>query len=268
MAFDHQDWNRKFIADTDYNDALGYGVVVKRHTPASGELYWKIIGVHHLTPDENRWNHHLYLDVLDKDGNRVVPAWISWGWEGQTPDQTASPVRADKPSSEPAGNIGIGGNQVINAKCAGRNSIFGTDGFSDEVRDVRISHPDEADGNTFGHHSFYVVWQLKEAGEVDPDPVPTPVPDPQPDPQPEPDPIPDPEPNPGPYPAWPTPQQMQMKITVAANKAWLMALPKDDFGQISFFLMTVTVDKDWINTLEPDSDGDVHFVAPITRPGV
>ena len=275
MAFNHQNWNDKFLIDSDYNDAVDYGVSIFRHNPVSGERYWRIIGIHHLFPDENRGGHNLFFDVLDIDGNRVRPvAWVNWSWDGMRAEEEPPAAQGDKPDNEPAGNIALGWNQIVYAGCNGRKIIRDTDGISDWVQKVHTNHPNEGDseGNTIGHHSFYVLWKETIAGEVDPihdpDPVPTPVPTPDPTPDPKPDPIPDPEPNSGPYPAWPTPQQMQMKITVAANKAWLMALPKDDFGQISFFLMTVTVDKDWINTLEPDSDGDVHFVAPITRPGV
>ena len=275
MAFNHQDWNRKFIDDPNYNDAVNYGVSIFRHNPVSGERYWRIIGIHHLFPGENRGGHHLLFDALDINGNRVQQiAWVAWKWKDMRPEEQPPFAQGDKPPSEPMGNIALGWNQIVDAKCNGRNTTQGTDGNSDEIKGIHTNHPDEGDaeGNTRGHHSFYVVFKETIAGEVVPDPDPEPTPDPQPDPtpdpQPDPKPIPDPAPNPGPYPAWPTPQQMQMKITVAANKAWLMALPKDDFGQISFFLMTVTVDKEWVNTLVPDGDGDVHFVAPITRPGV
>ncbi len=191
MAFDHQSWNRRFIADPDYNDASSFGVVIERHTPARGERFWKIIGVHHLTPEENSGNHHLYLEVLNSDGDRIKPvAWISWGWEGQRSDESASPARGDKPDSEPIANIGIGWGQIIEASCAGRNSVFGTDGLSDKVKGIHTNHPDEDQGNTQGHHSFYVCFQEKIASGSDvippPDPEPEPTPDPPPD-TPEPD---------------------------------------------------------------------------------
>ncbi len=269
MAFDHRTWNDQFLIDPNYNDAaVKYGVSIFRHNPASGERYWRIIGVHHLLPDENRGGHNLFFDALDLDGNRVRPVvWVNWSWEGMRPEEEPAPAQGDKPDNEPAGNIALGSvDQIVYAGCNGRKIIRDTDGKSDWIQRVHTNHPDQGDseGNTIGHHSFYVLFKETIAGEVVPEPEPEPTPDPQPDPEP----IPDPAPNPGPYPAWPTPEQMQMKITVAANKAWLMALPEDEFGEISFFLMTVTVDKNWINTLEPDSDGDVHFVAPITRPGV
>ena len=210
MTFDHQSWNRKFVADPNYNDASSFGVAIERHTPASGERFWKIIGVHHLDPAENSGNHHLYLEVLNSAGDRIKPvAWISWGWEGQRPDESASPARGDKPDNEPISNIGIGWGQIIEAACAGRNSVFGTDGLSDRIKGIHTNHPDEGQGNTLGHHSFYVCWQEKTASGSD-------VPPPDPEPDPTPDPLPDPEPNvpDTPNPPPPNPGNSIGKVTI------------------------------------------------------
>ncbi|KKK77063.1 hypothetical protein LCGC14_2857350 [marine sediment metagenome] len=193
MAFDHQSWNRRFIADLDYNDAaVNYGVGIFRHSPASGERYWRIIGIHHLLPDENRGGHNLFFDVLDINGNRVRPiVWINWSWDGMRPDEQPPFAQGDKPDTEPAGNIALGSvEQIVYAGCNGRNTTLNTDGNSDWIQKVHTNHPDEGDaeGNTIGHHSFYVLWKETEVGEVVPDPEP--IPDPQPDPIPNPDPEP------------------------------------------------------------------------------
>lgn len=192
MAFDHQRWNRKFIADPNYNDAAAnYGVGIFRHNPASGERYWRIIGIHHLLPDENRGNHHLFFDALDINGNRVSPfIWVNWSWDGMRPDEQPPFAQGDKPDDEPAGNIELGSvEQIVYAGCNGRTTTRDTDGISDWIQKVHTNHPDEGDaeGNTIGHHSFYVLWQETIAGEVIPDPEPEPIPDPQPIPNPDPE---------------------------------------------------------------------------------
>lgn len=169
MAFNHQNWNDQFLIDPDYNDAVNYGVGIFRHNPVSGERYWRIIGIHHLLPDENLGNHNLFFDALDINGNRVKPIiWAHWVWEGMRSEEQPPLAQGDKPDNEPAGNIALGWNQIVDAKCNGRNTIQGTDGASDEIRGIHTNHPDQGDskGNTIGHHSFYVVWQETVAGEI------------------------------------------------------------------------------------------------------
>ncbi len=147
MAFDHQNWNEVFLLGPNFNDATEYGVTIHRHQPAKGERYWKIIGIHHLKPDENRGNHNLFFDVLDKGGNRIKPvAWVHWTWQGMRQDEVAASAQGDKPDSEPVGNIGIGGNQIIYAKSSGRSITEDADGFSDWINDVHTNHPDEGNG--------------------------------------------------------------------------------------------------------------------------
>ncbi len=187
MAFNHQVWNGQFLIDPDYNDAVNYGVGIFRHNPVSGERYWRIIGIHHLLPDENLGNHNLFFDVLDINGDRVRPiVWVNWSWEGMRPEEQPPPAQGDKPDNEPVGNIALGWKQIIYAGCNGRNTIRDTDGASDWIQKAHTDHPDEgsAEGNTIGHHSFYVVWQETIAGEIIPDPIPEPEPDPIPDPDP------------------------------------------------------------------------------------
>ena len=196
VAFNHQEWNSRFLVDPDYNDAGNYGVGIFRHNPVSGERYWRIIGIHHLLPDENLGNHNLFFDALDINGNRVRPiVWVHWSWEGMRPEEQPPFAQGDKPDNEPVGNIALGWKQIVKAKCNGRNTTQGTDGNSDEIRGIHTNHPDEgnAEGNTIGHHSFYVVFKETVAGEVVPDPIPEPEPTPNPDPLPQPDPVPAPD---------------------------------------------------------------------------
>ena len=47
------------------NDAQAYGVAIVPATVAPGAWYWQAVRVHHLTPEENSGNHHIYLDILD-----------------------------------------------------------------------------------------------------------------------------------------------------------------------------------------------------------
>jgi hypothetical protein len=181
----HTKWNEIFL-DTiaaggePVNDAESYGV---RIVPAADlppdQLYWRIIGVHHLEPLENWSNHNVYIEVLDEAGLRVQGVWAGWDWEGREDWQRADPVPLDKWESEPAGNITMHGGQVITAWLSDLARV-GVRG-SDRIENVHARHPDEPleDGrlfNTIGHHSFYVVFQQTPAPGDEPPPVPEPEP--------------------------------------------------------------------------------------------
>lgn len=155
-----------------YNDAeTQFGVRIQPADVAAGETYWRVIGVHHLTPEENRFNHHIYIEALDEAGNRLVgpDPWAGWTWEGREPSQEARPQPLDKGANEPAGNIPLGKRQIATVWINGFASAAADK--SDRVTNLHTGHPDEprVQGelwNSLFHHSFYVVFQRarKEAG--------------------------------------------------------------------------------------------------------
>jgi hypothetical protein len=83
------------------NDAAGYAVRIATAEVTAGAPYWKVVGVHHLTPEENGSRHHAFVDAVDENGQRVRDAnlRIAWSWEGRQPDQAAPPQALDKPDS-------------------------------------------------------------------------------------------------------------------------------------------------------------------------
>lgn len=170
MAFNPQQHNQRFLQhlqnnQTALNEAHAYGVVIVGNDDVqAGETYWRVIGVYHLTPEENRSNHHIYLEALNQDGERMQtpPAWVGWTWEGRQNHETAAPVPLDKPANEAGANIALGRNQVASVWILGRSA--NASDKSDKVINLSTNHSDEpaADGqlfNTIGHHSFYVVFQ-------------------------------------------------------------------------------------------------------------
>ena len=130
---------------------------------AEGETYWRVIGVHHLTPEENRGNHSVHLDALDEAGQRLqgTPVWARYAWEGG--DQNEAPrVALDGPSSEPGGNIPMMVRQVVTVLISGRSPNANEP--SDRVENLHTQHPGEhgqlnESWNSIGHHSFYIVFQ-------------------------------------------------------------------------------------------------------------
>jgi hypothetical protein len=146
-----------------------YRVRVVEAEVAEGETYWKVVGVHHLLPDENRSNHHVYLEALDENGQRIKPvAWADFTWEGRQPGQVAGPVQLDKPDNEAAGNIALHDGQKATVWMKGLTRDARDK--SDRVENLDIVHPDEPGPqgelwNTIGHHSFYVIFQrTRKAG--------------------------------------------------------------------------------------------------------
>lgn len=182
MPLVHQRYNERFVQNAKTSSEpltpdAKYGVKVVKADVAEGETYWRLIGVHHLLPDENVSNHNIYIEALDEQGNRIKNpiAWAGWTWEGRRPSERADPVALDKPANETAGNIAIHFGQKASIWIKGLKSD-GND-KSDRVENLHTAHADEPlpDGrllNTIGHHSFYVVFQrARKVSAIVPDGV-------------------------------------------------------------------------------------------------
>lgn len=145
------------------NDAQAYGVEIKAATVAPGGWYWQAVRVHHLTPEENGGNHHIYLDILDPaigagtnpNGGRVYGARARVTWDGG--EQI---VTVDKPPNEPGTNFPMWKWQVCAAEARG---LPGLELPSDRVAGLHTGHPDEAPGNTLFHHSFSITFVKVQA---------------------------------------------------------------------------------------------------------
>lgn len=173
-----------------YNDAGVYGVIIHE----SQSTLWKVIGVHHLSGSENAGKHNIYFDVLDREGLRTNIR-IHWEWEGMHLNEQPNDVIIDKPDYEPGGNIALhSGQKVI---CWIADPTTGSV-ISDKVSGLHINHSDEEQGNTWGHHSFFIVFQKV-----------TDIPDPR-------------------------PSDVFGSIRIILNKKQLNELPTDVDGNISF----------------------------------
>lgn len=164
------DYNRQFVekvkrGEPIYNDAAKYEVVVKElagtTVPLNAKQYWRVVGVHHLTGAENMGNHHVYCDVLDGTGRRINQARLMMT-EGTSPPQFAV---VDKPANEAGTNFVMWSNTHATVAVS---YPANTPLPSESVSGIRSTHPDEEIGNTWGHHSFYVVFQLTTIPESKP----------------------------------------------------------------------------------------------------
>jgi hypothetical protein len=173
MPFDsYQQVRQEFIThwgetQTADNKAAAYDIVITQPSVEDNQKYWACIGAYHLTAEENNGKHVLYLEALDENNNRIFGTAFKWGWEGQRPDESSPDLIDDKPPNELV-NLVIWANQILWTGV--RDAIP-----SGEVKNVRSTHPDEAPGNTWGHHSFYVAFKRVEGddgGTEPPEPPP------------------------------------------------------------------------------------------------
>lgn len=163
-GFDFAAYNRQFMQRTSsapINDAAAYGACVEARQLEPGQIYWRVIGVHHLMPDENRDRHNAFVEVLDEGGSRVKDAnlRVGWTWEGKA-DGPADSKRLDKPDNEPAADIPIEKNMTASLWLEGA-------GPSERVVGVHTRHEDEVGPgggrNSRFHHSYYIVFQRTQA---------------------------------------------------------------------------------------------------------
>lgn len=171
--FDFQDWIREFREHrarhgTAYNDAAN--MVSLDDPPYRAQIespqnpIWRVLGIHHLDPEENRGNHNVYVEMLCKQGDREAFRAIHWTWIGRQANQAAPEAFAGQKPLDELVNLPINLGQIVSVWTNGSPVVTG----------LSSNHPDEGDGNTIGHHSFFVCFE-----EIDPD-----EPDP-PDPEPE-----------------------------------------------------------------------------------
>lgn len=145
------------------NDAVDYGVRVTAPPEKDGATFqFVVIGVHHLTGDENRRNHHIYGDVRDTDNNRMSSYLVQVTKENGEKET----VMIDKPETEPGFNIPM-------YKTVAEYNDLQVLSVNDEypcgtVNGLSSIHPDEDEYNTLYHHSFFVVWDLRPVTVVEP----------------------------------------------------------------------------------------------------
>lgn len=166
-GFDFQRLNLRFLGSLQQpvNLAADYGVSI---TPTPAGDAWRCIGVYHLPPEENRGRHNCFIEVLDEHGLRTRTPLIKWTW---WIDATVQTLRLDKPDNEPAADIPLEVKSTVTLRVDGGGLP------SDSVGNVHTRHNDEGaeKWNSYGHHSFYVVFQRQGTGAVVPPVITTPI---------------------------------------------------------------------------------------------
>jgi hypothetical protein len=80
------------------NEAAAYGVRLEPANAPGDSPFWQVVNVRHLSADENRGKHNVFVRVLDATGQRDRnPALrAAYTWEGRRPDESAPPRPLDK----------------------------------------------------------------------------------------------------------------------------------------------------------------------------
>lgn len=137
--------------DPRQQSLIDWGATFTPAIVAPGAEFWQIVLAE--GPQDIGGNHHIYVDVLGRAGQRLVGVQVEfyWGPEG-SPDHTLSMTEA-KPGEAAAVNLPMyaGGNAYGVRVAEGRpsDSLFGM-GL----------------GSFVPHHSFRVVFQLATAEPV------------------------------------------------------------------------------------------------------
>lgn len=165
MGFVFSDYNNLALEkvrekEPIYNNAAArYNVrIIPVELEPEDDKYWRVIAVHHLSGPENRGLHHIYVDVLDEDGKRVMGARV----KATAPGQPLIFATVDKPPNEPGTNMPMWKMTTYTLQV---DDVNGENLPGEVLTGITSTHPDEEVGNTLFHHSFYVVFQLTPVTE-------------------------------------------------------------------------------------------------------
>ncbi len=139
------------IPQTPKNDAKPYGVHVKPASVRPGDVYWQVVLVHHLTPEENRKRHHIFVEVLDENGERAKDVEIIVKNGGTHVQKTETSPQ------KPALAFPMKGWTIYEVRVAGMPS--------DRVVNLTTALPAEGKGTPEGRHSFLIVWRRTRAAQ-------------------------------------------------------------------------------------------------------
>lgn len=115
-----------------------------------GDTYWKLVRAEYRGPERMDGKHHIYVDLLDEQGRRVVnqALWAKWDGGGSTFYSEA------KPGEEAAANF-----PMFAAGNAYRVSVAGLP--SDEVAGMGLGSIEEP--HMAIHVSYFLVFQRSVA---------------------------------------------------------------------------------------------------------
>lgn len=146
-----------------------YGITVERTTV--GGVAWRLTGIEKLPAHENMGRHAVYVNAFNTDGTRAknVYAQAIQAFASSESPVVAPLDKPDSPYEQGHGNIPM--------YREGTYTVFVREGLmaSDKVHGLHTRHPDENEGNTWGHHSFRLTFKRSRADTSPPPTEPPPV---------------------------------------------------------------------------------------------
>ncbi len=158
---DHYQEHNEAYNDTidmvSFDDPLYQILIEKPQNPI-----WRVSGIHHLSPAENRGNHNVFIEMLCKQDEREGFRAIHWTWIGRQLNEPAHDVFAGQKPLNELVDLPLNLGMIVSVWTNG----------SEIVKGLSSNYPDEMDGNSIGHHSFFICFQEIDFDEPDPEPEP------------------------------------------------------------------------------------------------
>lgn len=73
--FNHRQKRQDLLKNETITPGYGIGAEWKEQSR------WRLKGVYHLTGDENKGVHNVFIDAVDKHGNRIPVSFAGWSWD-------------------------------------------------------------------------------------------------------------------------------------------------------------------------------------------
>ncbi len=169
ILFDFQDWIEVFKTqyrehNIAYNDTVdmvsfddpSYQIIIEKPQ----NPIWRVLGIHHLSPEENRGNHNIYIEILCKQDEREGFRAIHWTWIGRQLSQPAPDIFAGQKPHNELVDLPLNLGMIVSVWTNG----------SEIVKGLSSNYPDEMKGNTIGHHSFFICFQEIDFDPPEPEP--------------------------------------------------------------------------------------------------
>ena len=161
QAFELECWNNYENNKYPILPDKKYGITYTDIKVPKGMKGSILLGVRHLTGAENNGNHNIYFTVLDTNGdwlNEHDPSKI--GRVDVNFCGTTSMTVLDKPKSDlTMGNSPMWGEcNECSVWFEAEDSAHGGFDYKEIISGFSTRHADEDPGNTWGHHSFHVVF--------------------------------------------------------------------------------------------------------------
>lgn len=161
--------NYKHLIDPDNPIPQAYRNKGVGFNPVDATVYYKLVAVYHLSPEENKGKHVIFIDILDENNEWIQDRSnlsIDWGWFGQNESENAPNRPFEKRPPEFGAQVDLSKGAVTWVRV---DDVTGIP--SESVYGLHSDFENRPQWNTWGHNSFIVLFKLvkQSVDPVDPD---------------------------------------------------------------------------------------------------